>query len=72
MGWSIFPGAGATEVMAALKIQRIYRGMRYRTDLRKHVESKKVSFQWENPDFLLENPDFLLRNPDFLLKMLIL
>ena len=28
----------------------------------------KVSFQWNNPDFLLKNPDFQLKNPDFLLK----
>ena len=28
----------------------------------------QVSFQWNDPDFLLKNPDFLLRNPDLLLK----
>ena len=30
--------------------------------------TKKVSFQWKNPDFLSKTPDFLIRNPDFLLK----
>ena len=29
-------------------------------------ESRQVSFQWKNPDFLLKNPDFLLKNVDFI------
>jgi hypothetical protein len=33
---------GMVEVMAALKIQRVYRGRRYREDLRKHMNSRKV------------------------------
>lgn len=35
-------GEGTTEVMAALKIQRVYRGMRYRKELRRQSESKMV------------------------------
>jgi hypothetical protein len=35
-------GAGTAEVLAALKIQRIYRGMRYRKELRRQRESKMV------------------------------
>eukprot|EP01043_Picozoa_sp_COSAG02_P022234 COSAG02_NODE_1150_length_14208_cov_5.805231_5_plen_373_part_00 len=34
--------AGTQEVMAALKIQRVYRGMRYRKELRRQLESKMV------------------------------
>ena len=29
---------------------------------------KQVSFQWQNPDFLIRNPDFLLKNLDFIIK----
>ena len=28
----------------------------------------QVSFQWENPDFLLKNVDFFLKNVDFVIK----
>ena len=26
------------------------------------VRREQVSFQWNNPDFILKNPDFLLKN----------
>ena len=32
------------------------------------MAAAEVSFQWNNPDFLIRNPDFPLRNPDFLLN----
>lgn len=35
-------GEGTAEVIAALKIQRVYRGMRYRKELRRQLESKMV------------------------------
>ena len=36
------------------------------------VGDVKVSFQWENPDFLFKNPDFLIKNPDSSQKWLVL